>query len=436
MSQNRLVVDLHLHSRFSMATSPQLNLETLEATGRRKGINLLAAPDFTHPVWREEMLRTLEEVNEGTYRLKATSADAPQHSMQASLFSSSAPSGDTEETSRSTVFVPVTEISCIWYHGGRSRRVHVLLMAPSLEAAERISAALSHHQDLLSDGRPMIKMSAEHLYSLVLEIDELCVLFPAHAWTPWYGVYGSKSGFDSLEECFGEHAKRVPAIETGLSSNPEMNWSVSDIGKRSIVSFSDAHSPATMGRELTVLDAEPSYESVRSALFENRVVETVEFHPEHGKYHMNGHRKCGVKLEPAETPSDGKCRGCGRPLTLGVLHRISELADRPSEQTVLKDGLLYGKGPHTRPFRQLVALRELLSQALEVGVGAKKVTRMYDRLINEVGNELDVLTKESHDSIASVVGEQTASLVVAVREGRVEVDAGFDGVYGKVTAKT
>lgn len=430
MAQNRLVADLHLHSRYSLATSPQLNLETLAATAARKGIDLLAAPDFTHPAWREEMRENLEPAGDGVFNLKNPPTISSNGAAGPGLFDDETRTAPTDPG-----FILVTEISCIWYQGGRSRRVHVLLMAPSFEAADRISASLANHQDLESDGRPMIKMSAADLYSLALEADEHCVLFPAHAWTPWYGVYGSKSGFDSLEECFGEHTDRVPAIETGLSSNPQMNWSVSDVGARAIVSFSDAHSPPTMGRELTVLDAELDYESVRSALFENRVVETIEFHPEHGKYHMNGHRKCGVKLAPEETPPDGRCLVCGRPLTLGVLHRISELADRPSVPVTLKDGLLHGTGPNMRPFRQLVPLRELLSQGLSTGVGTKKVASLYESMTGQLGSELEILTTTAHEKLAETASKQIADLILAVRTGDVDVDAGFDGVYGTVSAR-
>lgn len=436
MTTNRLVADLHLHSRFSLATSPQLNIETLAMTGVQKGIDLLAAPDFTHPTWRKEMRTDLESVGDGVYQLRNRSIFAEQQAASNDLFSLSAPAGTDSQESHLTgpTFILTTEISCIWKQSGRSRRVHVLLMAPSFEVADRISAKLSAYQNLESDGRPMLKLSAEDLYSLALEVDERCVLIPAHVWTPWYGVYGSKSGFDSLEECFGEFTSRVPAVETGLSSNPHMNWSVSDIGDRAIVSFSDAHSPGSMGRELTVLDAIPGYESIRSALFKNRVVETIEFHPEHGKYHLNGHRKCGVRLSYEETPPDGRCPACNRPLTLGVLHRINELADRAGEPLTLKDGLLHGTGANSRPFRQLVPLRELIGQSISAGVGTKKVATLYSALISALGSELNVLTIASKQEIAETAGDAIANSIVAVREGDVDVEPGYDGVYGTVSA--
>jgi DNA helicase-2/ATP-dependent DNA helicase PcrA len=416
MTANRLVVDLHLHSRYSMATSPQLNIASISETAAWKGIDLVAAPDFTHPGWREEMRNALEPSGEGVFRARSGAPHGPQ-------------------------FVLVTEIACIWRWpgegktGSRSRRGHVLLMAPSFEAADRISAQLAKYQRLESDGRPMIKLSAEDLYSLALAADARCVLFPAHVWTPWYGVYGSKSGFDRLQDCFGEHTDRVPAIETGLSSDPFMNWGVSDIGDRAIVSFSDAHSAATIGRELTVLDATASYESVRYALFENRVLETIEFHPEHGKYHLDGHRKCRVRLAPSETPADGRCPVCRKPLTLGVMHRVAELSDRNVEEPVLRDGLLYGTTPEQKPFRKLVPLRELVAGALRSGVSTKKVSQACDSLVEACGNELAVLTTATGEQIADVAGRLIAHAIQAVRYGNVTVEPGFDGVYGVVTPR-
>lgn len=403
-----MVADLHLHSRFSMATSPRLNIGTLVETAVVKGIDLIAAPDFTHPTWREEMRSSLKPAGEGVYKLNNSTG--------------------------SPTFILITEISCIWREADRSRRVHVLLMAPSFDAADRISATLANYQRLESDGRPMIKLSAEALYSLALDADPRCVMFPAHIWTPWYGVYGSKSGFDSLEECFGEHTARVPAVETGLSSDPRMNWAVGDIDGRAIVSFSDAHSAGTMGRELTVLDATTDYDSVTSALFENRVVETVEFHPEHGKYHLNGHRKCNVRVEPADTPPDGRCPVCNRPLTLGVLQRVNELSGSLPDPPVLIDGLLHGTTPHTRPYRHLVPLRELVAQGLVIGVASKKVAAASQKLSDEFGSELNVLISASRDDLARISGDRTADLILAVRKGKVDVHAGFDGVYGTVTA--
>ncbi len=416
MASKQLVADLHLHSRYALATSPRLNIETLAETAIVKGIDLLAAPDFTHPDWREEMRSDLEPAGDGVFRRATRGETAGKDASE-------------------PLFVLVTEISCIWKQSGKSRRVHVLLMAPSFDVADRISEKLSNYQDLAADGRPMIGLSTHDLYSLALEVDARCVLFPAHAWTPWYGVYGSKSGFDSLEESFGDLAHLVPAIETGLSSTPEMNWTVPDIGDRALVSFSDAHSPATMGRELTVFEAEPKYESIASALFENRVVETIEFHPEHGKYHSNGHRNCDIRLSPEETPADGRCKACGRPLTLGVLQRVNELSNGSAIKTFLKDGLVHTERSvqgRRAPFRQLVPLRELISQAIGSGVNTKRVAAIYDGLTSGLGTELNVLIRASHDEMGGIADERVVSAIVAVRSGEVEVDPGFDGVYGTV----
>lgn len=386
-----------------MATSPALDLRSLAKAAGEKGIDLLAAPDFTHPVWRKEMRSELEQVSYGVY------------------------------SAHGALFTLVTEVACIWPQGGKSRRVHLLVIAPSLEAADRISESLSRIQRLESDGRPMLKMSAEQLYATVLKADENCIVIPAHVWTPWYGVYGSKSGFDSLSECFGEFTSLVPAIETGLSSDPAMNWGVEDIGTRAIVSFSDAHSPGTIGRELTVFDAEPEYDSIRSALFDNRVVETIEFHPEHGKYHLNGHRKCGVRLTSDQTPENKRCPECARPLTLGVSHRVSELSSQAIDPAIGADGLRHGPNGEA-PFRSLVPLREALSQALGVGVNTKKVAKAYQELVDGLNDELHVLTKASEAEISSIAGERAGRIILAIRNGEVEVEPGYDGVYGVVSA--
>ena len=386
-----------------MATSPTLDLRTLAEAARQKGITLLAAPDFTHPAWREEMRSELELVADGIYSAHGAN------------------------------FILVTEISCIWRQDDRSRRVHLLLMVPGMETADCVSESLSAYQDLESDGRPMIKLSAAELYRLALDADPKCVIIPAHVWTPWYGVYGSKSGFDSLEECFGDMSQHVPAIETGLSSDPAMNWAVPDVAGRAIVSFSDAHSPGTMGREVTVLDAGLDYATIRSALFENRVVETVEFHPEHGKYHLNGHRKCLIRLTPEETPPDGRCPVCRRMLTLGVLERVQQLSADQVDARLGKDGLI--RGPAGRaPFRSLVPLRELLAQALGTGVNSRRVMAVYSAMVQELGGELNVLTAASESDLGRVANAKVAACVTAVRSGEVEIEAGYDGVYGKVTA--
>ena len=406
MAPLRLVADLHLHSRYSLATSRSLDLLTLADAGRAKGIDLLAAPDFTHPAWLAEMRAELVECDEGVY------------------------------AAHGGKFMLATEVSCIWRHDGKSRRVHLLVWAPDFSAVDQISSRLAKVQNLSSDGRPMLKLSAREMAGIAWDADERCVIIPAHVWTPWYGMYGSKSGFDSVEECFGDAAYRIHAIETGLSSDPAMNWMVPDVDSRSVVSFSDAHSAGNMGRELTVFRAEPNFTSLASALQNQHIVETFEFHPGHGKYHLDGHRKCGVRLEPGGGGEQASiCPVCDKPLTLGVLNRVTELAARPGVAEPSGDGLV--KGPdHRPPFRSLVPLRELLSFSLSVGPATKTVGRHYKALVEEFGGELNVLTRASLDDLERTSGPRLAQAVLAVREGRVDVDPGYDGVYGTVTPRT
>ena len=401
----RLVADLHLHSRYSLATSRSLDLRTLADAGRAKGIDLLAAPDFTHPAWLSEMRGGLAEYDEGVY------------------------------TAHGAKFVLATEVSCIWRHDGKSRRVHLLVWAPDFAAVDYVNSRLANVQNLSSDGRPMLKMSARDVAAVAWEADERCVVIPAHVWTPWYGMYGSKSGFDSVEECFGDAADHIHAIETGLSSDPAMNWMVPDVDSRSILSFSDAHSPRNMGRELTVFRAGPNFASLAAAVRNEGIVETVEFHPGHGKYHLDGHRKCDVRFEPGDVDASvTTCPVCGKPLTLGVLHRVNELAARLANAELDGDGLV--QGPESRPpFRSLVPLRELLSFSLSVGPATKTVDRHCEALVDEFAGELNVLTSAPFDDLERVSGPRLAQAVTAVREGRVDVEPGYDGVYGTVTPR-
>ena len=406
MPGTRLNVDLHTHSRFAMSTSPLLDIDVLAAGARQKGLDLLTTGDFTHPVWLDELKSDLTESSGGIF-----------------------------ESRTGGKFILGTEISCVWKQHGRGRRVHLLVLAPGFDAVDAICEELARLQRLESDGRPILKLSARDLADIAWTASDRCVVIPAHVWTPWYGLYGSKSGFDSIEECFGDLSGRIRAVETGLSSDPAMNWRVPDLDSRSIVSFSDAHSPASLGREFTVIDSELTYDAVTDAIQTgDGIVETIEFFPENGKYHLNGHRKCGIRLEPHETPSDGRCPGCGRLLTLGVLQRLEELADRPAETSMTRGGLI--SGPAGRPpFRRLVQLADLVSDALGVGPKSKTVTRACDALVDEFGSELAALLDAPIDDIAKIASPAIASALDAVRSGRVNVEPGYDGVYGTVSTR-
>jgi uncharacterized protein (TIGR00375 family) len=383
-------------------------VDSLARAAAFKGIDVLATGDFTHPAWFAELRTGLTEAADGVYR-----GSGGGH------------------------FILGTEIACVWRSGERGRRVHVLLLAPDLDAAEKFTATVAKYARLESDGRPVTGLPAEQLAQIAWGADDRFIVMPAHIWTPWYGMYGSKSGFDTVEECFGAAARHIHAVETGLSSDPAMNWRVSDLDGRAILSFSDAHSAPSLGRELTVLDANVDYASIRSALMDGRVLETVEFFPEHGKYHLDGHSKCGVRLLPSESAaSDGRCSQCGRLITLGVLNRVEQLADRAEAPCRIEKGLV--SGPVGRPpFRSLVPLEELVSFALGRGRASQGVRAACERLVSEFGNELAVLTTANAEDIERVLPNrpesEIARAVVAVRQRRVRIDPGYDGAYGTVT---
>ena len=408
----RVVCDLHLHSRYSLATSPKLDIASLATTGRRVGIDLLAAPDFTHPAWRDEMNDELAETDAGSGIYSAYSRD----------------------------FMLVSEVSCIWRQGGRSRRVHLLIAAPSFEAVDKMCVTFAKLQNLESDGRPIFKISARELFDIVRDADPRCEVIPAHVFTPWYGVFGAKSGFDSLDECFGDYTDEILAVETGLSSDPAMHWSVPDSRKRAIVSFSDAHSTASLGREATVLEiAELTYVSVIDALRKRNVVETYEFHPEHGKYHLDGHRKCDVRMMPEESARyDAVCPSCGRTMTLGVLNRAVAISDRPTIQPSNGEtGKWIDPNGQLPPYRHLVPLREVLAYSLSVGKSTKRVESMYNQLVDAFGSEFATLLNAPESDIGAVAdSDDIARAVMDVRRDEVVVEAGYDGVYGSAIPKS
>ena len=407
--QLEFVADLHVHSRYAYACSKNLTLANLAAMAKVKGIGLLATGDFTHPAWLAELEGNLTPVDAGTYQYDGVN------------------------------FVLGTEVSCVYRQGGKGRRLHLLLFLSSLERVKRFNGELARRGVRLEgDGRPSAGISAREMASLALDVDEDAMVIPAHIWTPWYGLLGSVSGFDSLEECFGDLTPLIRAIETGLSSDPAMNWSVPDMEERAILSFSDAHSLPNLGREVTVLKGMPAYDGLRDAVEKNNVAYTVEFYPEEGKYHYNGHRNCGVSQSPGETARQGgsDCPVCGRPLTLGVLHRTQLLgpvsADHEyQEPTPGPDGFI--RPPDGRPpFMRLVPLEELLAETLGVGRRTKSVARLYQRLCAELGSELAALAWAEGADIERLAGEQVAQAVLKARTGRVTAEPGFDGQYGRV----
>ena len=397
-----------------MATSRALDLTTLSEAAERKGVQLLSSADFTHPEWRREIGEKLVADGSGLFQLKGALPDACR-------------------------FVLGTEISCVWRDPpvtGRGRRVHLLLFAPDFAAVDALIARFEPHGVLASDGRPLLKLSVHDVASLVMDVDERCEIIPAHVWTPWYGVYGSKSGFDSLEEAFGEYAGRIHAIETGLSSDPEMNWALPEVANRALVSFSDAHSAANVGREVTVFEMEPTYNGLMDAIATQSIAETIEFFPENGKYHLDGHRSCGVRLTPAESAElAGKCPTCGKSLTLGVLNRIESLSANAKSSRIDDDGLVQAPG-NRPPFRRLVPLQDLVAAVEAVGKNTKTVGRAVDRLIEQCGSELFVLINATSRELQDAATAEIAAAVVSVRRGALEIEPGYDGVYGVVTPIT
>lgn len=393
----RFIADLHIHSRFSRATSRRMDIPTLAAAAAIKGINLLGTGDFTHPAWLEELRLLLEPSEPGLFRMKNNGAE--------------------------TRFMLSAEISTIFSRGGRVFKTHSLILAESFETVKRINAALARIGNIASDGRPILGMDVKKLLAVVIDASDHALFIPAHAWTPHFSVFGSKSGFDSPEDAFGDLLPHVHAIETGLSSDPPMNRMVSALDRFALISNSDAHSPDKLGREANIFNTDFSFHAVADALRRNDTgafEATIEFFPEEGKYHHDGHRACGVSFTPAETRAHGfACPVCGKPVTVGVLHRVRDLSDRDKPKA-------------GRPHFSIVPLAEIISEAVGVGPSSKKVAGIYDRLIETFGTEFAILLDRPPDEIDRAGFPEIARAIAAMREGRARVTPGFDGEYGRV----
>lgn len=427
----QILADLQLHSKYSRAVSPRMDLDGISYWASKKGIRLIATGDWQHPVYFREITSKLKEVSPGIYELKKRPA-GQKHPVY---------------------FLLSTEISSIYMQGGKQRRVHNLIFSPSIKTSEKIIKELERRgANLLSDGRPIVGISSKDLLKMVLEIDEQALFIPAHAWTPWFSIFGSKSGFDSIGECFGEMEKYIYAIETGLSSDPIMNWQIKDLDNRSIVSFSDAHSGPKLGREATVFvtnsesriqNSEFSFQDIADAIKQNpkgnfKIGYTIEFFPEEGKYHWSGHRDCGIKYNPQEVKEKGViCPVCGRPLTVGVENRVIDLSDRQitqQELVFMKNNVgltfVYDKEKKRRPFVSLVPLLEIL---LEINNHSQaKAEKEYEDLISTFGTEFDILLRKPYEEIEKFGGKNLRDAVQIVRERKVYVDPGYDGVFGVV----
>jgi uncharacterized protein (TIGR00375 family) len=416
----RYITDLHIHSKYSRACSKSLTLSNLAAWAAVKGIDILGTSDFTHPKWIEHIEERLEPAEEGLFRLRKgfEREDGGPPYVPAPNVAGGRP----------VRFLLSTELSCIYKKNGRTRRLHLLVFAPGIAAVKRIIAAFERLEcNLASDGRPILGLDAKEIVKIALDADPACMVVPAHAWTPWFSVFGSESGFDSLEECFEELTPHIHAIETGLSSDPPMNRRLSGLDGVMLISNSDAHGLRNLGREATVFELEgPSYEALMDVLRKRdrrRLLHTIEFFPEEGKYHVDGHRACDFFCEPSETARRGGiCPKCGKPLTRGVLGRVHALADRP-------DG---AEPVSLLPYKRIVPLEEALGEALGKGKASKAVFAAYKDLLAKVGPEFDVLVDASLERIAAVAGAKAAEAIARSREGRLRIRPGYDGVYGTV----
>ena len=403
--------DLHVHSRYSRATSKHCDLKHLAYWARKKGIAVVATGDFTHPAWAAELREQLVPAEPGLFRLR------PDLEKEVTAMLPAACQGPTR-------FMLSVEISTIYKKGDKTRKIHHLLYAPHFEAAGRITEKLATIGNVRSDGRPILGLDSRHLLEITLESDPGSYLVPAHIWTPWFAALGSKSGFDAIDECYADLAPHIFAVETGLSSDPEMNWRVSSLDRFRLVSNSDAHSPEKLGREACVFDTDFDYFAIRAALETGRgYLGTVEFFPEEGKYHLDGHRSCNLRLLPQETKRlGGRCPTCGKPLTVGVMHRVDDLADRDDDAPPATAGAV----------RSLVPLPEMLSEILHVGPKSKRVAAHYERLLDRLGPELRLINDVPLEDVQRGADELVAEAIGRLRRQEVIREAGYDGVYGTI----
>ena len=402
------IADLHVHSKYSRATSQDMSPEGIWRAAQLKGLRVIATGDFTHPEWVKELKQKLEPGESGLFALKKKfRPDDVPASCKADVS-----------------FILSAEISCIYSKNGKTRKVHAVVLMPDIASAERLNKALGKIGNLHSDGRPILGLDAKELLRLTLDASPDNLYIPAHAWTPHFSVLGAASGFDSLAECFEDLMPHIYAIETGLSSDPLMNWRLSALDGLTLVSNSDAHSAPKIGREANILDTDISYPAMREAIKTRRgFLGTIEFFPEEGKYHFDGHRDCGVSLSPKETiHHDYLCPVCGKKVTVGVMHRVEKLADR-------EEGF---RPPNALPYRSIIPLPEIIAEGLKCGANTKKVNALYFALLEKLGNEFRILLDAPLDDIESAGTPLIREAVSRMRSGNVHIAPGYDGEYGKV----
>ena len=400
------ICDFHIHSKYSRATSKNMDVENLDKWAKIKGIHVVGTGDFTHPQWLKELRENLEPAESGLFKMKKSDSEVR--------------------------FILTVEISSIYSKNNRTRKIHNIIFAPDFETVEKINTHLGWIGNLKSDGRPILGLDAKELAKIVLNSSKDCLVVPAHAWTPWFSIFGSNSGFDSIEECFEEYTKYIYAIETGLSSDPAMNWRLSALDNITLISNSDAHSPGKLGREVNVFEGEKiDYNLIVEAIKAGartddglKLIKTIEFFPEEGKYHFDGHRNCGVCLSPEESKKyKNLCPTCGKPLTIGVMNRVAKLADRP----------VGAKPAKTIPYKSLIPLEEIIADVLRVGTGTKRVAEHYRELIKRIGSEFKVLLEAKQEEIIAASLPEIAEGVIRVRKGKVNIRPGFDGEFGKIS---
>jgi uncharacterized protein (TIGR00375 family) len=390
------IADFHIHSKFSRATSGDMVIPKIAESAELKGISLVGTGDFTHPEWIKMLRKDLTEQNDGIFKYE------------------------------NTYFMLTAEVNNIYTKNGKLRRIHNVIFTPSFEIAEKINKILSKYGNLGSDGRPLLNLDSMIMLEKILEISPESYVVPSHIWTPWFSLFGSKSGFDSIEECFGDLSKKVFALETGLSSDPKMNWTLSALDNYTLISNSDAHSPSRLGREANIFNCNISFSEMKEVLKtkdRKRFLSTIEFFPEEGKYHFDGHRNCNVMLSPEESMNiDDICPVCGKQLTIGVAHRVRLLSDR-------KEGFV---PDNAIPYKHLVPLEEVIAEALDMGRESITVKNQYLKLVKELNGEFNVLLNTPIIEIASHSDERIAYAVEQVRNGNLNIIPGYDGVFGKV----
>ncbi|MBI4722278.1 MAG: DNA helicase UvrD [Candidatus Stahlbacteria bacterium] len=390
----KFFADFHIHSAYSRATSPDMTIPSISHWSKLKGIKLIGTGDFTHPAWLQELKEQLIPVEGNLFKYDET------------------------------YFILTAEVSNIYHKHNKIRKIHNLIFVPTFDAVDRMNSLLGKYGKLSSDGRPIILLDSEIMVKKILELVPDAFIVPAHIWTPWFSLFGSQSGFDTIEECFGNETAHIGALETGLSSDPPMNWLWSELDRLALLSNSDAHSPKNIAREANCLECELNYADIISAIkSKDRFLFTIEFFPEEGKYHWDGHRKCGTRIAPAESIANNNiCPNCGKPITIGVMHRVIMLSDRDKPRN------------NRIPCHHLIPLTEIIADVLGVSKETKKVANEYDKLIHS-WTELDCLLHIPYKELQNITQDEIAYSICAVREGKVDILPGYDGVYGKISVK-